>query len=72
MYKRQIPNIAPGQAAAWFHKTQCFCFSTQAFKTGEQRVLPVRFFVDRALPPGIDRVTLSYTFYDIAAQVATR
>ena len=67
-----IPNIAPGQAASWFHKTQCFCFSTQAFKTGEQRVLPVRFFVDRALPPGIDRVTLSYTFYDIAAQVAAR
>jgi len=67
-----VPNIAPGEAASWFHKTQCFCFSPQAFKTGEQRVLPVRFFIDRALPVYVDRVTLSYTFYDTALRVAVR
>jgi cytochrome c oxidase assembly protein subunit 11 len=67
-----VPNIAPGEAATWFHKTQCFCFSPQAFKKGEERVLPVRFFLDRALPMNIDRVTLSYTFYDTPASVAAR
>ena len=54
-----------------FHKTQCFCFAPQNFKKGEERVLPIRFFVDPALQPGIDRITLSYTFYD-TARVAAR
>jgi cytochrome c oxidase assembly protein subunit 11 len=67
-----VPNIAPGEAVPAFHKTQCFCFSPQGFKAGEQRTLPVRFFVDRALPASIDRITLSYTFYDTAARVAAR
>ena len=67
-----VPNIAPGEAAAWFHKTECFCFSPQSFKTGQERVLPVRFFVDRALPGNIDRLTLSYTFYDTSHRVAAR
>jgi len=67
-----IPNIAPSQAASWFHKTECFCFSPQSFKTNEERVLPVRFFVDRALPGNVDRLTLSYTFYDLSTHVAAR
>jgi cytochrome c oxidase assembly protein subunit 11 len=67
-----VPNIAPGEAAAWFHKTECFCFSPQAFKTGQQRTLPLRFFLDRALPVNVDRVTLSYTFYDTSNRVAAR
>jgi cytochrome c oxidase assembly protein subunit 11 len=67
-----VPNIAPGEAVSWFHKTQCFCFAPQSFRKGEQRVLPVRFFIDRALPANVDRITLSYTFYDAAARVAAR
>jgi cytochrome c oxidase assembly protein subunit 11 len=67
-----VPNIAPGEAVPWFHKTQCFCFSPQSFRSGEQRVMPVRFFIDRALPANVDRITLSYTFYDTAARVAAR
>ncbi len=67
-----VPNIAPGEAASWFHKTQCFCFSPQSFRKDEQRVMPVRFFIDRALPAYVDRVTLSYTFYDTALRVAAR
>jgi cytochrome c oxidase assembly protein subunit 11 len=67
-----VPNIAPGEAASWFHKTQCFCFSPQSFKKDEQRAMPVRFYIDRALPVYVDRVTLSYTFYDTALRVAAR
>jgi len=32
----------------------------------------VRFFVDSALPINLDRVTLSYTFYDLSNRVAAR
>jgi cytochrome c oxidase assembly protein subunit 11 len=60
-----IASFAPSKASAWFHKTECFCFTPQKFQTGEQRSLPVRFYVDPALPAYLDRVTLSYTFYDL-------
>jgi cytochrome c oxidase assembly protein Cox11 len=29
--------------------------------------MPVRFFVDPDLPAYLDRLTLAYTFYDVAA-----
>jgi cytochrome c oxidase assembly protein subunit 11 len=67
-----VPNITPGMASAWFHKTDCFCFSPQSFRKDEERVLPVRFFVDKALPESVDRLTLSYTFYDESTRVASR
>jgi cytochrome c oxidase assembly protein subunit 11 len=60
-----VPDIVPSKAAAWFHKTECFCFSPQSFRRDEQRVMPVRFFVDPALPAYLDRLTLAYTFYDV-------
>ena len=67
-----VPDVAPGQATAWFHKTECFCFTPQSFKKGELRVMPVRFFIDTALPRHLDHLTLSYTFYDESTRVATR
>jgi cytochrome c oxidase assembly protein subunit 11 len=60
-----VPDIVPSKAAAWFHKTECFCFTPQPFARDEQRVMPVRFFVDPALPAYLDRLTLAYTFYDV-------
>jgi cytochrome c oxidase assembly protein subunit 11 len=60
-----VPNIVPSKAAEWFHKTECFCFTPQFFHRGEQRVIPVRFFVDPGLPAYLDRLTLAYTFYDV-------
>ena len=65
-----IPNVAPGKATAFFRKTECFCFTPQHFAQDEERVMPVRFVVDPALPTHIDRVTLSYTFYDNSTRVA--
>jgi cytochrome c oxidase assembly protein subunit 11 len=64
-----IPNVAPSKAAAYFHKTECFCFTPQAFKVNEERALPVRFIVDPSLPPYVDRITLAYTFYDDSNRV---
>ena len=65
-----VPDISPGLASAFFHKTECFCFSPQSFRKDEERALPVRFFVDKALPESVDRLTLSYTFYDESTRVA--
>ncbi len=64
-----VPNISPGNATAFFRKTECFCFTPQKFAIGEQRSMPVRFVVDPALPKHIDRVTLSYVFYDNSTRV---
>ncbi|MFO1426907.1 MAG: cytochrome c oxidase assembly protein [Steroidobacteraceae bacterium] len=64
-----VPSIAPGVAAAYFRKTECFCFTPQKFARGEQRTMPVRFIVDPALPGYLDRVTLSYVFYDNSTRV---
>jgi cytochrome c oxidase assembly protein subunit 11 len=50
------------RAARYFVKTECFCFTPQHFAAGEEREMAVRFVVDRELPAGIDRLTLSYAF----------
>jgi cytochrome c oxidase assembly protein subunit 11 len=67
-----VPNIAPSSVAAYFHKTECFCFSPQHFKAGEGRQMPVRFIVDPALPQHVELITLAYTFYDESSRVAAR
>jgi cytochrome c oxidase assembly protein subunit 11 len=64
-----VPDISPSKAAAWFRKTECFCFSPQHFSDNQERVMPVRFFVDPALPKYIDRLTLTYTFYDSSTMI---
>jgi cytochrome c oxidase assembly protein subunit 11 len=67
-----VPNIAPSEVAAYFHKTECFCFSPQHFALNEGRDMPVRFIIDPSLPQHIDLITLAYTFYDESARVTAR
>ncbi len=67
-----VPNISPSDVAAYFHKTECFCFSPQRFALNEGRDMPVRFIIDPALPRHIDLITLAYTFYDESARVTAR
>jgi cytochrome c oxidase assembly protein subunit 11 len=64
-----VPNVSPGNATAYFRKTECFCFTPQKFVRDEQRTLPVRFVVDPALPKHLDRITLSYVLYDNSTRV---
>ena len=71
-WAQAVPDIAPSKATAYFHKTECFCFTPQQFAVNETRDMPVRFFVDPALPGYIDRITLSYTFYDTRQPVSRR
>jgi len=60
-----VPSISPMRASRFFRKTECFCFTPQHFARDEEREMIVRFIVDRELPPGIDRLTLSYAFYEV-------
>lgn len=59
-----IPGITPWQATEHFNKTECFCFTQQTLQPGEGKDMPLRFVIDRGLPPEYSTVTLSYTFMD--------
>ena len=59
-----VPSVAPGVAAKYFLKTECFCFEEQAFGPREEKEMPVRFVLDPDLPRHVDVVTLSYTFFE--------
>ncbi|MEE4741690.1 cytochrome c oxidase assembly protein [Pseudomonas alliivorans] len=65
MTAQAVPSISPGQAAAYFHKTECFCFTQQVLQPGERIEMPVRFIVDRDLPEEVRSLTLAYTLFDI-------
>jgi cytochrome c oxidase assembly protein subunit 11 len=58
------PSITPSRGASYFNKTECFCFTQQLLQAGEQKLMPVRFIVDPALPADVTTLTLSYTFYN--------
>jgi cytochrome c oxidase assembly protein subunit 11 len=65
-----VPSVAPSRAAAYFRKTECFCFTPQHFAKDEARDLIVRFYVDRELPASLDRITLAYVFYSAPERTA--
>lgn len=58
-----VPSVAPGLAAAYFQKTECFCFTQQELKPGEEKIMPVTFIVDSQLPEKMNELILSYTFF---------
>jgi cytochrome c oxidase assembly protein subunit 11 len=58
-----IPSVAPGVAAKYFNKTECFCFTRQTLGPNEGKNMPLRFVVDPDLPEEVRTVSLSYTFY---------
>ncbi len=61
---RAIPSVTPGEAAAHFKKTECFCFTEQTLEPGEVKEMSVQFVVESDLPPGINTITLSYAFFN--------
>ncbi len=60
-----IPSVSPGQGAAYFNKTECFCFNQQVLAATATADLPLIFYVDPELPDSISTLTLSYTLYNI-------
>lgn len=60
---RAVFNVSPPEAARFFVKTECFCFSRQELQAGERRKMPVYFYIKEDLPEGIEELTLAYTFF---------
>jgi len=60
-----VPSYGPQQAAQYFRKLECFCFTRQVLEPGETRKMPVVFVIDPALPKDIGTITLSYTFFEV-------
>lgn len=61
-------NVEPEQAAKYFNKIQCFCFTEQTLKPGEGVRMPVIYYVDPAIlndpdNKDVEQITLSYTFH---------
>jgi cytochrome c oxidase assembly protein subunit 11 len=65
-----VPSLAPGVAARYFNKTECFCFTQQTLGPREARKMPIRFVVDPDLPADVKTVSLSYTFYQAGTSAA--
>src|SRR3954464_11645903 len=66
-------NVAPLTVGAYFQKINCFCFTEQTMAPGEQREMPVVFYVDPSIAgnnenDGLNSITLSYTFYPVHEQ----
>ena len=56
-------NVAPPEAALYFVKTECFCFTEQTLAGKESKEMPIYFYIKPDLPEHIKDITLSYTFY---------
>jgi cytochrome c oxidase assembly protein subunit 11 len=64
-------NIEPEQAASFFNKVQCFCFTQQKLAPHQEVSMPVIFYVDPKIAQDPDakdvgQITLSYTFHKSA------
>jgi cytochrome c oxidase assembly protein subunit 11 len=61
-------NVTPMEAAVYFNKVECFCFTEQTLKPGETVKMPVVFYLDPEMATAeetknIKTITLSYSFY---------
>ena len=62
-------NVTPSKVGQYFNKVECFCFTEQELKAGDEIDMPVTFFIDPdiAKDPNLSDVktiTLSYTFFE--------
>ena len=65
-----IYNVAPYEAAKYFYKVACFCFTQQRLNPHQKATLPVSFFIDPKIEKdpdisSISTITLSYTFFKV-------
>jgi cytochrome c oxidase assembly protein subunit 11 len=69
MVAQAIPSVSPPEAAQYFHKIECFCFTQQVLDPGAQLDMPLQFVIDQALPAKFHTITLSYTLFDVTGKV---
>lgn len=59
-----VPSISPEIGTLYFKKIECFCFKQQTLKAGENKEMPVMFYVKPDLPADVNTLTLNYAFYN--------
>jgi cytochrome c oxidase assembly protein subunit 11 len=69
-------NVTPDAVGAYFNKIQCFCFTEQRLEAGQSADMVVSFYIDPEYVKDDDtkdfsEITLSYTFYPVAASKQT-
>jgi len=72
---RAVFNVVPEQAAVYFRKLSCFCFSDQTVAAGATVEMPLLYFVDPKYAQDFETkngktLTLSYTFFPSTAPKA--
>jgi cytochrome c oxidase assembly protein subunit 11 len=65
---RATYNVTPYEAAPYFFKIQCFCFTEERLGPHESARMPLVFYVDEEMLKNADTkdlraITLSYTFF---------
>ncbi len=60
-----VPSFSPRRADRWFKKIQCFCFDQLQMEPNEVRQAPVVFIIDPSIPPEIETLSISYTFFEV-------
>lgn len=65
MTTQSVPSVSPLEAAEFLKKIECFCFQNQTLAVGEEKMMPLRFYVDKELPADITKISLNYTIFDI-------
>ena len=60
-----VPSVSPGYAAKYLHKVECFCFRQQYLEAGEDRNMPLRFYIGDDLPEEVRTLSLSYTLFKV-------
>jgi len=58
-------NVTPAQAGGYIKKLECFCFTQQTLKAGEERRMLVRLMVDPSIPTKINELSLGYSFFQV-------
>jgi cytochrome c oxidase assembly protein subunit 11 len=69
MVGQSVPSVAPGRAASYFKKIECFCFEQQTLEGQEEVLMPLQFYIDPELPADVMTLTLSYTLYDVTTKI---
>lgn len=60
-----VYDIVPPEAAQYFKKIECFCFTEQTLNPNESMEMPLYFWFDPSMPEHITSITLSYTFFKL-------
>lgn len=61
-----VPSVSPGWAAQHFNKIACFCFQRQMLNPGEEKEMPLVFFISPELPANVRELSLSYALFPIS------